>query len=447
MPTLISGQSYTATEIAAVFEEAYLYAYPLILLEHVKRMATNTEYPTDTKAPINQLFHARELLTPEVRSLTRANVDTVYSQAYVDLKAEPIIVHKPATDRYCSVQLFDGYSNTPEILGTGALGGSEEHDYALVGPDWTGELPSGVLAVPVQTNFVWLLIRTKLFGPEDIENVYAIQNLMDLRPLSAFGKDYPQPKGEYRADYDYVALEKVAALSLQEYFELFNTLAVDNPAALEDEPALQRFAPLGIGAGLTFSFDAFDATVQKSVAHLPHLLGLEFSTKHAKVAVSNGWMFLDGSVGHFGTDYTFRAIVAFGGFANPVSMAVYPSMSMAGPGQPLAGDVNYVMHFDRGMLPPHNKDGWWSLTAYSKEGYVIANELDRYNVSDLNDLVENEDGSIDLYIQHKNPGPEKQANWLPVCEGIFSITMRIYLPTESVLDFSWELPPLEEFDQ
>ncbi|MEG0324147.1 MAG: DUF1254 domain-containing protein, partial [Raoultibacter sp.] len=401
--------SKTSDEIASIFEEAYLYAYPLMLLEHVKRMATNTEYPTYEKAPVNQLFHAHELMTPKMRTLTRGNVDTVYSQTYLDLKAEPIVMRKPATDRYCSVQLFDGYSNTPVILGTGALGGSDQHDYALVGPGWEGTLPEGVIEVPVQTNLVWLLIRTKLLGPEDIENVYAIQQAMDLQPLSAYGTDYTPPKGVYRPDYDYVAIEKVASLSVQEYFELFNELAIDNPAAPEDEPALQRFAPWNIGAGLTFDFDALDPEIQEAISYLPNLLGLEFSSKYAKTIDSNGWRFLDESVGQFGTDYVFRAIVAYGGFANPVSMAVYPSMSMKASGTPLSGDKNYVLHFEPGMLPPHGKDGWWSLTAYSGPGYVIENELDRYNISDSSDLKFNEDGSLDLYIQAKNPQGEKES--------------------------------------
>lgn len=429
-------------EVSKLLEEAYLYAYPLVLLDLIKDMVTNTEQVTDTKAPLGQLFHAKTLATPKMTSLTRPNVDTVYSQAYIDLGNEPYLLYKPKTDRYCSIQLFDGYSRTPEILGTGALGGSKEHTYAFVGPFYTGSLPNGVIRVNVPTDFLWLLIRTKCFGKDDLPQVHAVQEKLNLFPLAAYGEEYAPPKGVYKKEHDFIALQKIAQMPLQEFFERFNKLAEHNPGLEEDKPALTRFKALGIGAGEIFCLDVFSPAVRAQGETLNQLLDPEFSSKYAEVAMENGWLSMSGNVGTFGTNYAFRAIVAFGGFANPVSMAVYPSMSHDANGQLLRGSKNYKLHFESGMLPPHKKGGWWSLTAYDAPGHVIDNPLDRYNISEQSSFKQNSDGSLDIYIRPAHPGADREANWLPICPEVFALTMRIYLPEETVLTGEWKMPVL-----
>jgi hypothetical protein len=103
-----------------------------------------------------------------------------------------------------------------------------------------------------------------------------------------------------------------------------------------------------------------------------------------------------------------------------------------------------VIHFPAGQLPPVN--GFWSLTMYNAEYFFVANPLNRYTLSQRDALKKNADGSVDLYLQHENPGPEKEANWLPAPEGKFVLMLRLYWPKEqdpSILDGSWQLPPVK----
>ena len=361
------NQPETLQETVALLERAYLYAYPLVLMDVIKDRTTNVVVPDAEHAPVNQLFHAQTLATPDMVSLTRPNVDTVYSQAYLDLGAEPILLYKPATDRYCSIQTFDGYSNTPVVLATGGVGGSDAATYAFVGPFWSGELPQGVTKVSMPTNFVWLLLRTKCFGVDDLPGVREAQQGMRMYPLSAHALDegagYACPKGSYDPAYDYVPLEFIQRLSVQDFFTRFNGLASGNPGAPEDAPTLAQFETVGIGAGLTFDIAALGEGVAEAAAYLPPRLARVFSSAHASTPVSNGWMFMDDRVGTFGTDYAYRAVVAFGGFANPVTMAVYPSMVVDAAGNPLRGDKSYRLHFGRGRNPAPCKRGM--VVAYS----------------------------------------------------------------------------------
>lgn len=112
-------------------------------------------------------------------------------------------------------------------------------------------------------------------------------------------------------------------------------------------------------------------------------------------------------------------------------------------GTPCAATSRTACILAAGETPPHASEGWWSLTAYTEAGRLIPNELNRYNIGEVDDLPFNEDGSLDLYLQAERPADDRVRFWLPLCEGVFSLTMRIYLPDERVLSFDWKLPPLE----
>ena len=84
----------------------------------------------------------------------------------------------------------------------------------------------------------------------------------------------------------------------------------------------------------------------------------------------------------------------------------------------------YVLHFDKDELPP--VDAFWSLTMYDAEGFQAANPLNRFAIGDRDALKFNPDGSLDLYIQNENPGPDKESNWLPAPKsGQLGLTLRL----------------------
>ena len=51
-------------------------------------------------------------------------------------------------------------------------------------------------------------------------------------------------------------------------------------------------------------------------------------------------------------------------------------------------------------------------------------------------LKYNADGSLDVYIQRRDPGERKRANWLsaPASDGPFLLSMRLYWPQDLALD-------------
>ncbi len=106
--------------------------------------------------------------------------------------------------------------------------------------------------------------------------------------------------------------------------------------------------------------------------------------------------------------------------------AYYPVGQVDSQGRPLTGAHNYVMHFAKGGTPPVN--GFWSLTMYNKEYFLVPNATNRYALSGRDPLKYNDDGSLDLYIQKDVSESGKVSNWLAAPEGDFLL---LYWPKET----------------
>jgi hypothetical protein len=79
-----------------------------------------------------------------------------------------------------------------------------------------------------------------------------------------------------------------------------------------------------------------------------------------------------------------------------------------------------------------------------RKKYFVDNSINRYSIGKYTDgLKYNTDGSLDIYIQNQNPGPSKESNWLPSPENGFLMTLRMYLPTEQVLNGTYTPPPVK----
>jgi hypothetical protein len=149
------------------------------------------------------------------------------------------------------------------------------------------------------------------------------------------------------------------------------------------------------------------------------------------------------TMGVYGDYYLKRAIVAMIGLgANQAVDAIYPMSTVDADGQPYNGAHKYVLHFDKDQLPPVG--AFWSITMYDNEGFQCANELNRFAIGDRDALRCNEDGSLDLYFQHENPGADKVFNWLPAPEGGWNLVMRLYAPRTQALDGRWNPPAVKK---
>jgi hypothetical protein len=298
------------------------------------------------------------------------------------------------------------------------------------------------------TSIVWVLGRIYCTGtPEDYAAVHKLQNEISIVPLSAYGKAYTPPPGKVDTTIDMKTpvREQVNSLDTAAYFKLLAELMKENPPAKADAPMLTKMARLGIVPGQPFELGKLDPAVQRALQDVPKL-GFEKIMAHFKSAGEDisGWVFTT-KTGLYGTNYLERALItAIGLGANRPQDAVYPTSEVDAAGKQYTGANKYVMRFPKGQLPP--VDGFWSLTMYNAEYFFVDNPLNRYTLSARNALKKNADGSVDLYLQHENPGPDKESNWLPAPEGRFILMMRLYWPKESppsIIDSTWKIPAVQ----
>jgi hypothetical protein len=431
--------SVLSDDLRTLSYEAALYFYPLVLMDITRLQALNKPAESSPIAgPPNQFQHVRAFPSAEFRGVVRPNFDTLYSAAWLDLRAGPVIVHAPDTDdRYYMLPMLDMWTDVFANPGKRTTGTAAQ-DYVVTGPGYAGELPAGLPVISAPTPHVWIIGRTQTNGPGDYPNVHRVQDGYGITELA------PGPEYAPDAGYDTTTepLRLVSGMDPLDFFAYAAKLLAVNPPHPTDFSALARIAGLGIAAGKPFSVGDFDAQQRSEIAAgFSAALSDVMSSLGTMGTRVNGWTILNNNVGVYGNAYLQRSLVALVGLgANPPEDAVYPLLVADADGQPVTGEHDYVLHFDADKLPPVS--AFWSVTMYDGEGYQVANEINRFAIGDRDKLTYNANGSLDLYLQHTNPGPERVPNWLPAPCGALGVTMRLYAPKHSVFDGTWAPPPV-----
>ena len=431
-----SADSETDENIWETVEDAYVYAFPLVLMDATETSATNTEEVVAEKAPVNQFIHSVALADAQFRTVVTPNVDTIYSQVWYDLSEEPMAYELPETDRFCKVQVLDGWTNTAAVLDKAGA-------YAITLSTWEGELPEGVTRIDVPTSMAWSITRIVLSGEEDLPNVYAIQEKMKLMPLSDYisGDTYEPPRGSYSEENDYIPVDKVLSMDPITFFNKANELMVKNSPTAADKEMLEKIAAVNIGPGMEFDISVLTGDVAENWKTMLTEIQLKLIKEGQKFSKKLGqWDYFGEPIGDFNTEYAYRALVALAGLgANTVEVALYPKIEQDADGNTLTGEKSYLLHFE--SYPQVLEGGFWSVTAYGDDDFLIDNPIDRYCINDRSDLKANDDGSVDIILSED--APENTTNWLPVGDGGFHLYMRIYTPDMDALD-TWTAPTITE---
>jgi hypothetical protein len=400
--------------------DAFLYALPLTEIANVRDRFLGAGLPA------GRFFPQRGLATPADRVVTTPNVDTIYANAFIDLRHGPAtLTLPPAGPRYLSLSIMDMFSDNVAVLGsrtTGQDGGT----FTLAGP--TDAAPPGALRSA--TPWVWCLARVVVNGPSDVDSALTVLHAIvcegtPAKPIVAPGVSRT---GGWEA-----------------WMKAASNLMIENPPVATDRRILARMAPLGLGAP---DFDArkFSPAEAAEIAagfaegqELSRSIG--FGGKQI-----GGWLYPAANTGNFFQDYLTRARIAVSGLAAlPVAEAMYLAAVSAETGI-FNGDGVWRLHFPAGALPP--VDAFWSITMYAAEAsgalFLTPNPIDRYAIGDRTPgVVRDADGALDIWITRTDPGGARTSNWLPAPkESPFVPILRAYLPREELISQRYTPPAI-----
>ncbi|WP_050028433.1 DUF1254 domain-containing protein [Verrucomicrobium sp. BvORR034] len=452
---LVSGTAHargpaTLDEVRAIAKEAYVYGFPLVDNYRIQHSYFIDKGGKEYKADWNTLVNNARVYTPEDKAIQTPNSDTPYSYVGADLRAEPLVFTVPQVEkgRYYSLQFIDQYTFNFAYVGSRATG-NEAGSYLLAGPGWKGSKPAGIKSViPCETEYAFILYRTQLFNPEDIEAVKKIQAGYKVQPLSHFlGQPAPPPSPKV----DFITpLTPEAQRTSMEFFKVLDFVLRFCPEHPSEQKLRAEFARVGLGTSTPFSLDTLKPEVRKAMedgiadawAAFKEYKETQIDTGKRSSADSFGTReFLDGR-------YIDRMSAAvLGIYGNSKDEAIYPAYFIDSDKNKLDGAHAYTLRFASGQLPPVH--AFWSLTLYELPASLLsANALNRYliNTPMLPSLTKDQDGGITLYIQHETPGKDKEPNWLPAPKGSFFMAMRLYWPKPEALKGEWRAPALENKD-
>jgi hypothetical protein len=415
-------------DLRAIAYLAYLYVLPLL------EMAATRERLISKGASQNVLYARRDLADPSSRSVTTPNNDTLYSSAWMDLSVGSVSFALPHFGRrYFSLSLMDMYTNNFAVLGTRATG-EAGGTFKIVGPsDAIAAGERDVVRSP--TPHGWALARILVDGPDDLEAARAAQAAITLTAPRVDSISHPGAIAAVAPDAKWQAI----------FAEANALLALDRPP-VTDRAILLKIAPLGVGPDATFRPEAFGNADRDAIAAgVAAARALVTDTRNRRVPVQ-GWYYPPATLGAFGQDYVTRAVVSRTGLAAlPREEAMYVRPVGERGDAIYDGGKMWRIHFAPGQLPPVS--GFWSLSMYERtregQSFFTENPLKRYAIGDRTPgLKTNDDGSLDLWIGHRDPGEERRANWLPAPLGPFTMTLRAYLPESTFLNGDYRLPPV-----
>ncbi|KCV60774.1 MULTISPECIES: DUF1254 domain-containing protein [Bordetella] len=422
--------------------EAYIYAYPM--LYHYRSMY---EQAIDTASPaylggFGVFQHRAEPYTPQSVDVATPNVDTLYSRAWLDLRAEPWVLSLPAVpkSRYNAFQLVDMYTYNLAYLGTRATGFGSGH-YLIAGPGWTGPVPKGITqVVRADTDFVAVLGRTALNGPADVKAVHALQARYGLRPLSAY-TGTAAPAGAPVVDWLPWNEQRASSIGFIAY--LNQLLAHTQPQPESEADMMARFARIGVEPGRAFDPAGLDAATRRAVdaGIVDAQQAIEQGARHAAAPATPASLY--GSREQLGGDYLKRAVAAAVGiYGNTADEAIYLTIGEDAQGRPLDGARAYELRFASGRQPPVRF--FWSISVYALPARgLVDNPIDRYAIgSRTKGIKRGRDGSLTLYLQHDAPPRAHAPNWLPTPAGPFVVVARFYGPQPALRDGAWVMPAL-----
>jgi len=350
----------------------------------------------------NQINAQTGLASLSGAAVVKPNVDTLYSRVIIDLSQSDLVLTVPnITDRFWIFPFYDVYGNNFANIYPGNVSTPgqyllrrAEDAYVPPGLQVTNVTTAdcipkyqGVINFPGTYGTMLIRLLLKYNTTENLEIVNRYQNETSLievpRTLSRSDASTPS---------SWTTISKNGTLLLDsEPRQILSTLAAILPSNLPiDQNERYRVSSLLGLAGLHNGRYSSPSSLDLSAAYTNATNAINTITALPQNInnVGNNWQLAyPPEEGKFGNNYASRALVAQTGYQQLVPwITLYPGFNGSSfTSYTLGANESFLFTFSG--RPPIERDGFWSLTIYGADQYLIPNDLGRFEVGDRGNLT------------------------------------------------------------
>ncbi|EHK26553.1 uncharacterized protein TRIVIDRAFT_4199, partial [Trichoderma virens Gv29-8] len=402
------------------------YGFPLLGFAQVSLLAFEN-------GGVNQLQRSPGLANASTTSVVTPNVDTLYGVAVFDLAVDDIVVTIPSipeNERYYSFAFFDPYGTNFVTLGSEPVPISPGNYLLRRGSKTWGFEQSnnkdyqGYIDSPTGNGVFLTRIEVKN-NNTDISVVEGYLNGTNLSPI-------PRESGDSLPELPPLTPATFAGLkglsTPLQTLELTARLQAANP-------------PFNVTDAAFIDATLFAAGIRNGTYHQPAGIDLEKANTLADAEIGiysetgrqllgNQWARYNHQ-GLYGDNFAARSLLAQIGYLNlQESQAIYPfSLTEKDGNTSIAHNEALLYTFVGGKPPTLSPGGFWSVTMYDAEHFLIDNSLNVYALGDRSNLTypdgtpvygptsgpENDARVFQILIQAVDVAPPQNwtNNWLP----------------------------------
>ncbi|WP_033189164.1 DUF1254 domain-containing protein [Rhodococcoides fascians] len=384
-----------------------------------------------TEWALNVLVHERRTAGAGFQPFRVPNVDTLYSNGWLDLSDRPVTIDLPEFgDRYYTLNFLDAYSNASNV--SRRTYPRQPQRILLTCTESEQVADEGTIVFRVATPIIWLLMRIQVFGQTDLHAVHAMQDAVTVTAPDRPARSWP------------VVDQRAVETSWSSFSTALDAVLDLNGVPIQDAAHVHQFQQICIGPGTPDAVELDDTMSWGTELGFEAAMAmLSNSRSSLGQRTDSGWTrVLDkGAHGH---NFLARAVMNFVGLgANVVEENCSYNTYVDGHGRELAAPpgVDYLIEFDE--HPP--AQAFWSITLYVAEtGWLYDAPGGVHSIGSATNRNGTATEPYCVTISGTAPsdvGPDKV--WLPAPPQPFFLVLRIYQPTEDALMERWTPPPVE----
>jgi hypothetical protein len=354
------------------------------------------------------------------------NLDVAYMESWFAMDENSVILLTipEVENRYYTVQLMDSWGEVITNINERNYPKHPFGQYALCLENTTAKIPEGALKVVMPNNKIKMLARVELQNTWD----KAIE-LQKKFKLEVIGEPIIEPV----INFPTFSNKDLPDIGVFEYSE---ELLKTNDSKMVDNDSIQSISRKVAEYALKSETNAEDVKKVIQEKAIPQFISHAINNAGK---LENNWLATI-YAGEYNGNYWTRTAANFVGiWANSPKEVVYFIASKDSDDNTLGGGNRYVLKFEKDHLPINSVNAFWSIILVDFPNYrVVANELERYNFNNYSPLTYEEDGGLNIYISPTYNSEWPKSNWLPSPqEQDFNLTIRMYVPKESVVNGNW----------